>query len=907
MRSIANLMLASLLAAACAGAAEIKITVEETGGAERKAEVVSGGIPLPEGKYKDPAGFSLADGTPVQVSPMFKYPDGSLHWVLVSIPVKLGANEKKSFTLKDTPGKAAPANPVTVKEAGDVVEVSNGLVAFKINKANFNGFDSVSYKGKEIFKAPKAGLVASGQGGPGKLTHFEYRYRGAVRTTLYLKGTYGSQKAPTWAMAITLNAGESAIHIDHNLRNGGKGAGKVSVTAPGICLGIAGKMAAAGGGNAPNPRRGSPAYGWKDFSGDADLTVFIRHGGPTGGKGVSLTYEAAVENGQLVIDTGASKGTAYSLNYGAHKITEISLVFGKSAAPQALASPLHALAPSAWYSEHDGLGVGRGFGSLADETATYKAQGWKGAGTAKKMPVQKPDPNIYKSWFDAHGTSECDQMRGLMVGYVRTGQRGFLDRAHAWSRYWQTYFLYRSDDWIYGKDGSYKTSKWGSGRCCTEGCHYYASGLFDYGLLTGDIDALEGAFDGAEFANKGWFGPYAGKKPGQSFSSYGSRAFSRMYVVVVRAYDITRNDQWKKTLVHYAKMTLESPARDDRGFVYGRSMSSAGNAKSKSKRSTGVEELLAKEGVTIEGKNCKHPKYGTYLPKCAGTWPMAMLSWATYQTWESLRGSKDPELQLLAEDIMDFSIAQSYWGDRYAFDETQKAVYYYIMVDYPIPDYVPLWKGGGKHKTDSWYTKWWPNTLAQGYKLTGDPALRKTMHDILWWGLARVYVHPPKIAEGECPKYAWISGNTKGDWISPSALALGVGAHPKKDAKPPKAISDLKAKALGGGKVELSWTAPADEGGGKLATYQVKWAHKPIVGYLEPGEAYRAHFKNGELDVRYWNRAKNVLGEPQPAAGGKTVKMVVTAEAGKCFFAVRSFDDSHNRSAMSNVVEATVN
>ena len=273
--------------------------------------------------------------------------------------------------------------------------------------------------------------------------------------------------------------------------------------------------------------------------------------------------------------------------------------------------------------------------------------------------------------------------------------------------------------------------------------------------------------------------------------------------------------------------------------------------------------------------------------------------------------SPDPADHIAAEDLMDHAIAQAYFAAKYMFHPVQKAVRVKMIIDFPIPDHMldKNDKYGDAYQprgTDSWYTKWWPNTLAQGYKLTGDPALRKKMFEIFWWGMARVYVQPPRIAEGECPKYAWISTNTKGDWISPTALALGVGAHPKKDEAPPAAIKDLAAKALGGGKVELTWTAPADAGGGKLTTYQVKWDHKPIVGYLEPGDAYRAKFKNGELLVRYWNRAKNVLGEPVPGAAGAAAKAVVTAEPGKCHFAVRTFDDSHNRSAMSNVVAVEV-
>ena len=51
--------------------------------------------------------------------------------------------------------------------------------------------------------------------------------------------------------------------------------------------------------------------------------------------------------------------------------------------------------------------------------------------------------------------------------------------------------------------------------------------------------------------------------------------------------------------------------------------------------------------------------------------------------------------------------------------------------------------------------------------------------------------------------------------------------------------------------------------------------------------------------------AANVKGEPTPGAAGQKVSFEVTGvPAGAKFFAVVSFDDSSNRSAMSNVAEA---
>lgn len=891
----ARFIVLSMLVASSTLALEVPFTVEEPAGAERKHEVVSGGIPLPEGKYKDPAAFSLFDGAtevPVQVSPMVKYPDGSFHWVLVSFPVELPAKGKKTFVLKDSPGKVKPKNPVQVKENGDTVEVSNGIVSFTVNKANFNGIEKVSLKDKEIFKAAKMGVTANGKGGPGAPASFTMYYQGPVRTTIYVKGKYGDLKTPTFAMAITLNAGEEAIHIAHNIRNASVGAPKTKVSSPDICLAVNGELQAGQNGNGGGK---SPAFGWQTFSGAADLLVFMQHGGPAN----NGSYKADFANGELAIHLSPTGGD-FDIAEGAHKATDISLVFNGSMTRDALTSRLHALAACSHLSEHDGFGVGRGWGSLDDETETYKKADWKEAGNPKKIQNPRLDPNMYCNWFEAHATSECDHLQGLVFGYVRSGKRGFLDQAHAWARYWRTYLLWRSDEFIYGKDGRWNTPKWGTGRCCTEGCHFYGVGIFNYALIMGDIDALEAAYDWAEMAGVAWYGPYAGKKPGDSISQYGSRGFSRSYLAVARAYDVARDKQRLDLLLHYVGMATKANGRDQRGFTTGWSGSNPGAASGRFKDKAALDKIIQDEKIEISGKMVKHPKYGDYQPMSASSWPEAMESMANYMAYEALKDSPDPVCQLAAEDAMDYCIAESQLGLRYIYNTNDNCVFYYMAMDFPLPDDT----GGGSN--DSWYTKWWPNTMAYGYKLTGEKAFFNRMRQVLWWGLARDYVHPPRTPQGEAPTYSRVEGNTKGDWMTPSAFAFGIGARPKKNETAPLAVSDLKVTASGGGKVELSWTTPKPAGDCKLMRYQVKWAKQPMVDYIMTTEEYRNHFKNGKLDVTYWNMASNVTGEPEPGAAGKGEKMTLTVPAGKLYFAVRTFDTEHNRSAMSNIAEADV-
>ena len=115
----------------------------------------------------------------------------------------------------------------------------------------------------------------------------------------------------------------------------------------------------------------------------------------------------------------------------------------------------------------------------------------------------------------------------------------------------------------------------------------------------------------------------------------------------------------------------------------------------------------------------------------------------------------------------------------------------------------------------------------------------------------------------------------------------------KPDSVPPVPITDLRAKALGDGKVQLTWTTPAE-----TARLWIKYADKPMVHRLNLPEQARTHAN--------WWAAENVTGEPSPEPG-KTQTMIVDGiAAGTKAFAIRAFDAAGNRSAIGNNVSVDV-
>ena len=95
--------------------------------------------------------------------------------------------------------------------------------------------------------------------------------------------------------------------------------------------------------------------------------------------------------------------------------------------------------------------------------------------------------------------------------------------------------------------------------------------------------------------------------------------------------------------------------------------------------------------------------------------------------------------------------------------------------------------------------------------------------------------------------------------------------------------------------------APSDAEG-KVAHYQLKCSDKPIVDY----DTFLKNFAaNQDKEVANWWMATNLAGEPTPKAVGEKESFVVTGvPANAKHFAVRSFDDSNNRSPLGNVAQA---
>ncbi|WP_219639653.1 discoidin domain-containing protein [Cohnella sp. CFH 77786] len=112
---------------------------------------------------------------------------------------------------------------------------------------------------------------------------------------------------------------------------------------------------------------------------------------------------------------------------------------------------------------------------------------------------------------------------------------------------------------------------------------------------------------------------------------------------------------------------------------------------------------------------------------------------------------------------------------------------------------------------------------------------------------------------------------------------------PASDPTPPAAISDLQAVAPNIRSVQLTWTAPGNDGMvAKAAGYDVRYSTSPIT----------------EANWASATQAQDELAQKDPGSAMKfQVNQLTTGVT--YYFAVKTFDDAGNYSALSNVVSAT--
>lgn len=980
--------LALFLAAAVGRAADIPLTVQEPAGIARRREPVTTGLCLPRGQYQPDQPFSLYDGNvevPLQTTPLVADAKGFLRWVLLDFQLDLEAGETKQLSLRAEPGKARPPRTIQINDTPEAIAVGTGPIIVTVSKTKpFALFDHVEAERRSLLAGPVPLDYVEGKTGQRYMAGVPRRisldYSGPLRVTLRIDGAYegpGDCRLG-YITRITAWAGRADVHIKHILANSNPervyhanlrsaslalrpvldqraqvlvGAGQV-LTAPvtrGQSISLhQGKVnryyssPIEDAGRAVVGDRtwtGSDPQGWLAVR-QRDRALLICDRDFTGDppRKLSMTPEGELRAEYVSQKFTEGRGVPFKSDHCwlydlSHKTAELLMNFAAPADPQACAdrarafrSGLLAVAPPDWYSACDVHTTGR-FGTLDDEKACYQQWGWRYQD--KQLPNMPHRPGLFVRWEDNHYESEADSPEGLLLMFMRTGQRGYFDLGQAWARYHANLHAWRSDGWVFDdgaiwfpgggplgtrrqrSEPNVKHRSWGQGspddqelwrqvqaKACY--CHFYGAGLVDYYCLTGDRDALEAALDLVEIKNSE-FRKHRQFVPGQS--PVGSiRGFGRGFYVITHVLEALPRNQLVADLAGLCRDTLwRTPMLDERGFVASKLGTGFGGFDPNKNLPPAMKAFMDQQGIIMDDRGWLEDGQGNRWPvKClGGTWQHAYIQQAASRYAQLLDD----------EDMRDFTYAFGRFTARHMMSEKCHQTHYYTYMDVPVrgqlwdpwqfePEHTATQDGEGCVHS-GYYTRFFPDAITMAYAVAGGDGLLERAREFWHYGSKRRYRTQNLTCGWEAVGKFANHRPPKDDDVLSVSRTFYHWAHPRTDTSPPEPVADLAVRDVAAGQATIRFTAPKDVGGGKVVRYQAKCAELPIVSYDEFDYA-----RDDGLKRSFW-RAINLKGEPQPGAPGAKEQFVVTGvptDAPRLFVVVASYDDSHNRSALSNLV-----
>lgn len=196
---------------------------------ERRGEPVAIGVACPRGQMqrgqvwalRAPAGGPVA----VQTTPLDRWGDGSVRWLLVEFQADLLPGQSDSYMLVPHADGVAlmPPAPVSVERAGKCITVATGAARFDIARSGASWFSEVSVDGVAVLAA--TGLEA--EVADGKTYAFDHRRTtieraGLLTAVVRLDGVLAAAGGGAWLDAtvrLQFYAGHGAVRVEVSVTN----------------------------------------------------------------------------------------------------------------------------------------------------------------------------------------------------------------------------------------------------------------------------------------------------------------------------------------------------------------------------------------------------------------------------------------------------------------------------------------------------------------------------------------------------------------------------------------------------------------------------------------------------------------------------------------------------------------
>ncbi|GKT07867.1 hypothetical protein [Desulforhabdus sp. TSK] len=206
----------------------------EHAGFAREREPVTFGVPFPHGVLQSPSSVAVTDGgQPIATAatPLARWEDGSIKWLLIDMQVSLAANEKKRIEiLVHSPGskfqesgEESQIGRLDIEGEAGNISIHCGEAELHLDPTSFMPFSRVHVGGSQIIESSRITLLdAEGKGWHPQVLDWRVEQRNPLRMVVAFEGAFasGSVVHPLrFKSRLHFYAGKGTVRVDFTAWN----------------------------------------------------------------------------------------------------------------------------------------------------------------------------------------------------------------------------------------------------------------------------------------------------------------------------------------------------------------------------------------------------------------------------------------------------------------------------------------------------------------------------------------------------------------------------------------------------------------------------------------------------------------------------------------------------------------